>query len=135
MTTEEKVKQQHPERVFPERTNEDVVAELLKEKGITEWESLDYGNSEGDVLPGGVYNESGRILTKSGRVYDYWLLWDSEKIAPDGSKGYYSLGENFKDPVTGEPYPLFEEILPGDEGYPKLDDRSFLEAKENLGLV
>ena len=109
MTTEEKAKQQYFEEISKKR--EEVITELLKEKGITEWELID-GCDEGKTLPGGITEESGTILAKDGKIYDYWLDWDPEKIAPDGSKGYYALGENFKDPVTGELYPLFKEVSP-----------------------
>jgi len=132
MTTEDKVKQQYPDRIFPKRTLDEVEAELLKEKGITEYEHLE-GTTEGDILPGGVDEVSGTILAKDGKIYHYWLDWDPEKIAPDGSKGYYALGENFKDPVTGELYPLFKEVSP--ERYQKYqDDPSFIAAKKRLGL-
>ena len=48
---------------------------------------------EGDVLPGNYEAKSGCFVTKQGKVYDYWVEWDPEKIAPHGSKGFYTLGE------------------------------------------
>lgn len=111
-----------------------LIIELLKELGITEEFITIDAVSEGKPLPGGFSSESGTILTKDGKVYDYWLDWDPEKIAPNGSKGYYTLGENFKDPVTGEFYSLFKEILLESKLYPKPYDRSFLFAKKRLGI-
>ena len=133
MTTEEKIKQQYPHRVFPKRTIDDVVEELLKTKGITKYIEVD-GVSEGDVLPGGVYKVSGAILTQNDKIYDYWLIWDPEKIAPDGSKGYYSLGENscFTD-EKGERHCYFEEVTP--EEYKRHQTNpAYLDAKKKLGI-
>jgi len=131
MTTEEKAKQQYFEEISKKR--EEVITELLKEKGITEWELID-GCDEGKTLPGGITEESGTILTKDGKIYDYWLDWDPEKIAPDGSKGYYTLGENRTFMDKGKQHRYFEEINPEDELYPKPDDSSFIAAKKRLGL-
>ena len=112
----------------------DFFGDLLSEQGIQEkFEPFDT-TSEGKVMPGGGVNESGYVLLENGRIFAFWLNWDPEKLAPDGTKGWYTLGENFKDPHTGEPYPLFREVLPDSESYPKPDDLAFLEAKKKLGL-
>ena len=111
-----------------------VIAELMREKGFSRIVRFD-GSWEGNTLPGGTPNESGTVLTQDGRVFHYWLDWDPNKTAPDGTKGWYTLGENFKDPQTGEPYPLFREVLPESESYPKPDDEAFLRAKRELGLA
>jgi hypothetical protein len=114
-----------------------IIADLLKEMGINEeFETFDE-TIEGSELPGEIPEESGMILTKSGKIYHYWLDWDPEKIAPDGSKGYYTLGENFKDPDTGEPYPLFREASP--EEYKEYQEHpeehiEYLLAKRKLNL-
>ncbi len=123
-----------PEKRMPNRSLVEVISGLLREKGILRYEELD-GSSEGDVLPGNVDEVSGAILVDDGRVFCYWLGWDPDKTAPDGTKGWYTLGENFKDPQTGDPYPLFEEILPGSEAYPKPGNSSFIAAKQKLGLA
>lgn len=110
---------------------------LCRELGIIgEFTTFD-GSSEGEMRPG-VCAESGKILTKEGKIYHYWLDWDPEKIAPDGTKGYYSLGDNRKSPRTGEPYPFFREATPEEyrkyqkhpEGYPE-----YIAAKKKLGLM
>jgi hypothetical protein len=106
MTTEKRVKQEQPNRVFPRRETYELVGELLKEQGIKKFVPLD-GDAEGDVLPGGVYNESGIVLSSDGKVYQFWLDWDDEKIAPDGSKGYYTLGENDKIIIDGVEHSYF----------------------------
>ena len=46
------------------------------------------------TLPGGFDDYSGSILTKDGKIYRFWTAWDPEKISPNGSKGYYTLGDN-----------------------------------------
>jgi len=127
-----------PERKMPPREDpHEIISELLREKGISRYVEIE-GDWEGDILPGGTPNESGNILTEDGKVYTYWLGWDPEKIAPDGIKGWYTLGESFKDPVTGEPHPLFREVTPEEfqEMYkhPLEKDPDYLRAKKELGL-
>ena len=132
MTREE---QYDPEKKMPRREDSlGVIAELMREKGFSRIVRFD-GSWEGNTLPGGTPNESGTVLTQDGRVFHYWLDWDPNKTAPDGTKGWYTLGENFKDPQTGEPYPLFREVLPESESYPKPDDEAFLRAMRELGLA
>lgn len=111
-----------------------LMTSLLKERGIVgHWTAFGTIN-EGKMLPG-MESSSGMLLTEDGRVFTWWLDWDEQKTAPDGTKGWYTLGENFKDPSTGESHPLFHEVKPGTESYPKPDDSSFLAAKKKLGLV
>jgi hypothetical protein len=107
--------------------------ELFAEQKITKYVIFD-GDDEGKVLPRGLTSESGTILTADNRVFRYWLDWDPEKTAPDGTKGWYTLGENFKDSTTGEPYPLFREIKPGTDAYPKPNDQAYVNAKKQLGI-
>ena len=131
-TSEEKY---DPEQKMPRREDPlQVITELLKEKGVARFAAIIRG-WEGDTLPGGTPNESGMILTQDGKVYTYWLGWDPEKIAPDKTKGWYTLGENKFYEYEGGKIPYFKEIPPGDEEYPKPDDSSYLEAKKKLGLV
>lgn len=112
----------------------DLMTSLLEEHGIMgKWEQIE-GSSEGRDLPGGVPMLSGTILTEDGRVFSYWLDWDPDKIAPDGTKGWYTLGGNKTYEHEGETLSFFEEVLPDDEGYPKSDDTSFLSAKRKLDL-
>lgn len=33
------------------------------------------------------------ILTPDGKLWDYTIDWDPEKLNPDGEKGYYTLTE------------------------------------------
>ncbi|MBI2594861.1 MAG: hypothetical protein HYW38_01205 [Candidatus Colwellbacteria bacterium] len=107
---------------------------LLKEQGIVgRWEQLQ-GSTEGGPLPGGIPKLSGTILVEDGHVFTYWLDWDPNKTAPDGTKGWYTLGENDFIEYEGKKLAYFHEILPGDESYPKPDDRSFLAAKQKLDL-
>lgn len=108
---------------------ERIIATLLKGQGIVgPWVAFGTIN-EGKHLPDEVESESGMILTQDGRVFTYWLGWDEDKIASDGTKGWYTLGENFKDPQTGEPHPLFREVKPDPS------DSSFLTAKKKLGIA
>ncbi|MFH1584851.1 MAG: hypothetical protein ABIB12_01855 [Patescibacteria group bacterium] len=66
---------------------------LLTERGITEYASV-YSTAEGTELPGGLEACSFWILTPSdGKLWDYTIAWDSEKLNPDGEKGYYTLTE------------------------------------------
>jgi hypothetical protein len=83
---------------------------------------------EGKPLPGGYEEESGRILTKDGKVYSFWVTWDSRKTAPGGSKGYYTLGDTVYS-IDGVPY--FREI--SIDSYKRLHFNSaYHEAKERL---
>jgi len=108
----------------------ELMTSLLKEQGVIgRWEQLE-GATEGGPLPGGVPKLSGIVLTEDGRVFCYWLDWDPDKTAPDGTKGWYTLGEN-RTHVGGS---FFEEVLPGSESYPKPHDTAFLAAKRKLGL-
>lgn len=130
-----KEEQYDPNKKMPQRGEDPlkVITELLKEEKKISCFAFINRDWEGDTLPGGTLNESGTILAKDGKIYDYWLDWDPEKIAPDGSKGYYTLGENFVSERTGKPYPLFREVSP--EEYQKYqDDPSFIAAKKRLGL-
>ncbi|OHA71420.1 MAG: hypothetical protein A3E07_01930 [Candidatus Wildermuthbacteria bacterium RIFCSPHIGHO2_12_FULL_45_9] len=137
MTKKEKY---DPEGIIPDQKSQhDVIARLLREEhGINRYEEID-GDAEGDILPGDIPNESSAILTADGRVFYLWLDWDPEKEPPAemkalGVKGWYTLGEDFKDPHTGEPYPLFREVFPGNEAYPNPDDQAFIRARKELDL-
>jgi hypothetical protein len=131
-TSEEKY---DPEKKMPRREDSlEVIAELMREKGFSRVVRFD-GSWEGDTLPGGTPNESGMIFTEDGRVFTYWLDWDSDKTAPDKTKGWYTLGENKLYEYEGETLPYFREIPPGNEEYPKLNDSSFIAAKKKLGLA
>lgn len=116
------------------KTSSQICAELLRERGVVEYVYV-FGAREGRILPSGIEDECGMILTKDGRVFAYCLEWDPEKKAPNGSKGWYTLGENRFYEYGGKKTPHFQEIHPGDESYPKPDDSSFLAAKRKLGLA
>ena len=133
MSTEDKY---DPDKKMPRREDSlAVIAELLKDKGNHRFAFLSV-DWEGDTLPGGTPNESGEILTHDGRVFRFWLNWDPEKPAPDGTKGWYTLGENRFFEYEGKKVAYFREILPSEKDeYPKPDDSSFLEAKKKLGLA
>jgi len=114
--------------------------ELLKDEGV-ETEDLEiFGASEeGRILPGGEVEESGSILTKEGRIYHYWLGWDPEKRAPDGSKGYYTLNDKIENPITGEVSPGFREATLDEykefqEELDKGEDSEFTQAAKELGI-
>lgn len=51
----------------------DLISRLLKEKGINEkWESF-FTIGEGAYSPDGIEDESGYIITQSGRLFAYYL--------------------------------------------------------------
>jgi len=79
-----------------------ILIELCREQGLTDFTTF-ASVWEGILLSGGVEERSGLILTREGRVYSYWLEWDPDRAAPDGSKGYYTLGKNFRE-VSREQY-------------------------------
>lgn len=116
------------------KTASQVCDDLLHKRGITEYAYI-FGVREGRTLPSGIEDESGMILAKDGRVFAYWLDWDPDKTAPDGTKGWYTLGENRFFEHEGQKLSYFREYSPGDKKYPKPDDRSFLAAKQKLGLA
>lgn len=70
----------------------DVFRELLQERGITKYADV-YSTAEGTEFPSGLEMHAFWILTPDGKLWDYTIDWDPEKIAPDGSKGYYTLIE------------------------------------------
>ena len=90
----------------------EIIEELCKEKNLTDFVTI-ASVWEGNILPGDVEERSGLILTKEGKVFPYWLEWDSEKINPNGEKGYYTLGKDFRE-VPREEYQsdieYFEEM-------------------------
>lgn len=71
------------------KTKDDVVDELLQEKGISTCAGI-AGVGEGE-LPTGIEAESGYILAPDGKIWAYMTKWDPEKTNPDGEKGYYTL--------------------------------------------
>ncbi|MBI2506679.1 MAG: hypothetical protein HYW00_00880 [Candidatus Colwellbacteria bacterium] len=113
----------------------DLVGYLLREMGIEGRHELFDTTSEGKIMPGGGVNESGKLLLEDGRVFTWWLDWDENKTAPDGTKGWYTLGENDFIEYEGKKLAYFYEILPGDESYPKPDNEAFLRANKELGLA
>ena len=115
---------------------DELMTSLFREQGVIgRWEEFE-GSTEGGPLPGGIPKLSGTILAEDGRVFYYWLSWDSEKQAPDGTRGWYTLGENRFFEYEGKKVAYFREILPSEKDeYPKPDDSSFLEAKKKLGLA
>lgn len=89
-----------------------ILEELCREQCLTDF--VTFGSVwEGVVLPGNVEERSGLILSRDGKVYSYWLGWDPNRTAPDGSKGYYTLGDGFGE-VSREQYEsdirYFEEL-------------------------
>ena len=100
----------------------EVIAELLKGKGIDRF-ALITMDWEGNTLPGGTPTESGEILTDKGKVFRFWLDWDPTKVSPDGTQGWYTLGEERM---------FFSEIDPLRDRYPT--DKSYLRARKELDL-
>jgi hypothetical protein len=131
-------KEKHIPIIDSEEKFRELITSLLREQGIMgQWEQLE-GTTEGKSLPGGIESCSGTILTEDGKIYHYWLDWDPEKIAPDGSKGYYTLGENkYYTDEKGEKCPFFEEASP--EEYKRYQEHpeehiEYLLAKKELNL-
>jgi len=116
--------------------HDELLTSLFEQHGIKgRWAEF-AGSNEGKALPGGLESESGKILIEDGRIFSFWLDWDTEKTAPDGTKGWYTLGENlFTGSAEDGKFAYFREIFPGKTGYPKLDDEAFLAAKKKLGLA
>lgn len=107
-----------------------IIQNLVKDKlGLNPEDFELFGlQHEGKPLPGGYEEISGCILTKNEKVYDFWVKWDSQKTAPDGSLGYYSLGDTT---YTRGGIPYFEEI--SSETYDKIrSSPDYLRAKEKL---
>jgi len=71
---------------------EEILAELLEERGVTEHAAF-HQAGEGLELPSGFETSSFLVLTPDGTLWDYYLDWDPEKLNPDGEKGYYKLRE------------------------------------------
>jgi len=71
---------------------EEILAELLEERGVTEHVAF-HQSGEGLELPSGFETSSFLVLTPDGTLWDYYLDWDPEKLNPDGEKGYYKLRE------------------------------------------
>ena len=73
----------------------ELLDQLIKEK--LDLDPHDYElfgtTPEGDILPGNYEAQSGSFVTKDGKVYEYWVEWNAEIMVPDGSKGFYTLGE------------------------------------------
>ena len=68
----------------------DLRREFLQEKGISRFAA--FGTSgEGHYLPTGLEEISCAILTPDEKVRFCILGWDENKIAPDGTTGYYTL--------------------------------------------
>lgn len=72
------------------KDQDDILDELLKEQGITEY-AIEGGSDEGGQLPTKLETCSWIILLSNERILGFWLDWDPKRIAPDGSKGYYRL--------------------------------------------
>lgn len=62
-----------------------VFTNLLKEKGIEEEWVTFFSAGEGSISPHGIENESGYLLTKSGRLFSYFFEWAGDR---------YDLGDN-----------------------------------------
>ena len=133
ITSEEKYDSR---KIMPQREDPlEVIAELLKEKRIERFAIIEM-DWEGDILPGGTPNESGTLLIENGQVFAFWLDWSPAKPSPDGTKGWYDLGEeSYWTDKDREKHSYFEEILIGDPRYPKADEQSLVAAKKQLGLA
>ncbi|MAG59798.1 hypothetical protein CMO96_03360 [Candidatus Woesebacteria bacterium] len=95
---------------------------LLAEKGIGRYEIFTGDEEASEILPGGIYPQSGSLLTGDGRVFHFWLSWD--KLKHD-----YTLGEDEIDP-GGNLVSFW-----GQEDSSQWDQSpSFQEAKRKLGL-
>ncbi|MFH1584715.1 MAG: hypothetical protein ABIB12_01135 [Patescibacteria group bacterium] len=68
---------------------------LQEESGLKEFVAF-RSFPEGEYLPAGsngawIENISVSVLTPDGAVRDYFIGWDENKTAPDGTDGYYKL--------------------------------------------
>lgn len=103
----------------------EVAQELLKEQGTTKFAAFQEC-PEGEYLPAGsngawLETMSWAVMTPNENVRDYFIGWDENKIAPDGSKGYYVL----------ENRPLWSQQTI----YDYRDDPHYLRARKELGLL
>lgn len=67
-----------------------ILVELLKEEGFFSFARFG-ASGEGKYLPTGLEEMSWSVMTPDGSVRDVWLGWDENKVAPDGSQGFYKL--------------------------------------------
>lgn len=74
------------------KTTRDILRELLAEQGITEY-AVSGSSTEGGKLPTDLETTSWSVLTPDGRLWDYFLDWNPEKLNPDKEKGYYEFRE------------------------------------------
>ena len=95
---------------------EEILAELLEERGVTEHAAF-HQAGEGLELPSGFETSSFLVLTPDGTLWDYYLDWDPEKLNPDGEKGYYKLRDAWERSTQ-----YFE------------DDSQYLKARKQLNL-
>lgn len=70
----------------------EVFRELLQERGIAKYADV-YSVTDGKELPSGLESHGFWILTSDGKLWDYTIEWDADKLNPDGEKGYYMLSE------------------------------------------
>ena len=62
---------------------EKILERLLKKKGINKYQIV-YSSGEGKSLPGSRFNweiesESGFVITKEGKIFQYWFDWDEKQ--------------------------------------------------------
>ncbi|MDP3763636.1 MAG: hypothetical protein Q8Q92_03240 [bacterium] len=107
-----------------EKKVEGIMKRLLAEKGITHYIEIPGAEEASEILPGGIYPVSGKILTDQGRLFYYWLDWDPVK-------NDYSLGD-----VTmpdGSVSDYWREVDPSE--YEQLEqNESYQNARKKLGL-
>lgn len=74
------------------KTYEDILDELLKERGVSEYAAFG-AHDQGLELPSGLLTWWCLVLSQDGILWGYFLDWDPDKGNPDGEKGYYKLRE------------------------------------------
>lgn len=49
---------------------------LIREKGIMRY-GVFFSTVEGGIFPDGSYDGSGYVIDQDGRIYSYWIGWDT----------------------------------------------------------
>lgn len=107
-----------------EKKSLQIIQRLLREKGIHKYEILHFIHEASEVLPGGIFPVSGKILTDKGKLYYFWLDWDEKK--QDYSLGDVTLPDGTVDDYWSEADQY--------EYAQQLKDPYYLIARKRLGL-
>lgn len=99
-----------------------ILRRLLGIKGIKKYVSFNIIEEPTEILPGGIYPYSGRILTIDGRLFSFWLDWDDKKQD-------YILGRDILKP-DGSIYSFWHEVDPKAYG----NNPYYQIARKRLGL-